>query len=112
MTTHTTWITIGHATTSPTSWTVSTSDEPPWADRFDADVRQIVTTHGGEVITEAETVGEWAGEQEFGRAFLVTYPPTSENAIRGSLSHLAWKYGQDAIGFVGTSGGDLLIKEG
>lgn len=122
MTTHTAWITVGHETTHPTPWTTSTSDEPRWADRFDADVREAVTRDGlAAIVTEVGTEGKWDGVDETGHGFLVAFgtdpflTPASkwairpEDIIRGRLAHLCWKYGQDAIGFVGTCGGETLV---
>lgn len=109
--THTAWLTIGHSTTTPTHWTTSLTTEETWPVRFDADIRDLLDRFGATIITEAVTIGEWEGVPEVGRAFLFTINAGEFTIarLRGALQVFAWKYGQQAIGLVGTFGGETLV---
>lgn len=113
-TTHTAWITIGHETTQHTAWTHHADGSRfNFTASFNADVREVVERCGASIVTEHETLGEWQGQPEHGQAFLITWTDETwitEFKIRGGLSHLAWKYGQEAIGFVGNLDGPTLVR--
>lgn len=93
--THTAWVTIGH-------------DGAPDPTEFDATIRRHLSAVAT-IVTEAATMGEWQGEPEQGRAFLIEYPADLDSLIRAQLQVDAARFGQDAIGFVGTGGGATLV---
>lgn len=97
MTEHTAWLTIGF------------NDDPDVATHLDA-IRTIVTALGGIIVTEMRALGEWDEVEEYGQAFLLSFPATTESDLRAALGALAGRHNQEAVGFVGTCGGDTLIK--
>lgn len=96
-TTHTTWVSIGFG-----------NDPDPMAHVLS--VKAILRMLGHEIIVEAGTVSTWQGEQETGWSFLVTGPVEEIPALRVALANSAKRHRQEVIGFVGTSGGETLIK--
>ena len=77
--------------------------------------RESWTEPGSELVPSARRLVRnaleqfWDGEPEDGYAYLVQWHSSQEPLIRAALSQLAKDTKQQAIGFVGTSGGATLV---
>jgi len=99
--THTYWISIGR----------NVGDDPAtlsvWAD-FQADARSVFAREHAAIVAEVDGHSTWNGQSEATHLFLVSLRADSVPTLRTRLSHLASKYGQDAIGLVGGPGSSLV----
>lgn len=81
----------------------------PFPFYFNEQIRVDVRTVGATIVTEFATVGEWEGETEEGRAFIVQVPTDQVSLLRRYLRGTAIAFGQDAIGFIGGPSTDTLV---
>lgn len=70
-------------------------------DRFQSDVRAVLTANSVTVLAQYHGTGVWEGQTEDSYAVLVLVPdPSTVNYLRHRFASLADYYGQDAIGFL------------